>query len=685
MDTEPVLANLHVIAPDGSERVVAITQTPFCIGNTTHNDLALTDDLVARHHACLRLEGGQILLVDLGSESGTWIGTTRLEPNQPRELGYHESFRIGPYQLRLEPSLRSSDEEDVVHLSSVAPGPAEVHGAAGSGELPIQPLIESGPGGALGVLLKTPEVTVTPGSSTNVSFVVINQNHGADRFRITVSGIPDPWLAAPPPLVELPSDARQEVNLTINPPRSPDSQAGRYRLLIQVASQNVPTEVVEVRAALTVAPYSAFGSALHPPRTGANDAAQVVVRNDGNAPQTFTVTWLDSEERYEFRPAETQMTLAAGETAAVEFRAVPRRRRWFGGPRIDVYSVKVTAQDGQTRSHTGQIVNTGLLPAWAPTVVLLLVLCSLGIGVGAFALLGPAPAVTPTTTTTVTPTVTVTGTAAGVDSDGDGLTDEEEARLGTDPHSSDTDRDGLSDYEETRRGTNPLLGDTDGDTLLDGQEAFGCTDPRNPDTDGDGVRDNVDPDPCHLPTPTAIPSLVPTNTPVPTWTPPPTWTPLPTYTPPPTNTPLPTNTPTNTPLPPTSAPPTPTPIITDWRGEYYGNTDLQGTPLVVRNDRDINFNWGRGSPDPAVPADNFAVRWTRTLDFEGRAYRFSIRADDGVRVFVDNNLIINEWHPATPLTYTADVNLAAGPHAIRVEYYDGVFDAYVLFTFAPVP
>ncbi len=171
---------------------------------------------------------------------------------------------------------------------------------------------------------------------------------------------------------------------------------------------------------------------------------------------------------------------------------------------------------------------------------------------------------------------------------------------------------------------------------------------------------------------TPVPSnLPPSLTPTPTATP--TTTPTPSITP--------TSPPTNTPLPPTV---TPTPIITDWRAEYYGNTDLQGAPLVVRNDTELNFNWGRSAPDPRVPADYFSVRWTRTLNFEGRLYRFSIQADDGVRVFVDNNLIINEWHPATPLIYTADVNLVAGPHAIRVEFYEGVFDAYVFFKFEPV-
>jgi len=78
-----------------------------------------------------------------------------------------------------------------------------------------------------------------------------------------------------------------------------------------------------------------------------------------------------------------------------------------------------------------------------------------------------------------------------IDTDGDGLTDIEEARLGTNPLNPDTDGDGLTDYEEVMiYGTDPLNPDTDGDGLTDYEEVmiYG-TDPLNPDTDGDGYSD----------------------------------------------------------------------------------------------------------------------------------------------------------------------------------------------------
>ncbi|WP_162251441.1 Ig-like domain-containing protein [Massilia sp. Root418] len=90
---------------------------------------------------------------------------------------------------------------------------------------------------------------------------------------------------------------------------------------------------------------------------------------------------------------------------------------------------------------------------------------------------------------------------AGADSDGDGIPDDEELRLGMNPHNAadaqlDLDHDGLSALEEYRAGTNPRLADSDGDGLSDGAEAKCaggyCTNPLLADTDGDGVRDGLE-------------------------------------------------------------------------------------------------------------------------------------------------------------------------------------------------
>ena len=97
-------------------------------------------------------------------------------------------------------------------------------------------------------------------------------------------------------------------------------------------------------------------------------------------------------------------------------------------------------------------------------------LCCL-VGVGC--VVGDAEAPTP-----VRDTSSATGSA---DADGDGLTDAEEAELGTDPADPDTDDDGLSDGEEVNETlTDPLLVDTDGDTYRDPDEIHVGTSPTNP-------------------------------------------------------------------------------------------------------------------------------------------------------------------------------------------------------------
>lgn len=108
-----------------------------------------------------------------------------------------------------------------------------------------------------------------------------------------------------------------------------------------------------------------------------------------------------------------------------------------------------------------------------------------------------------------------------------------------------------------------------------------------------------------------------------------------------------------------------------WRGEYFDNITLSGTPRLVRNDASIDFNWGTGSPDPSLPADNFSVRWTRTLGFNAGTYRFFTSTDDGVRVWVDDRLVVNSWiDQSLSHTRTGDIYLTSGQHKIVVEYYE---------------
>ena len=139
------------------------------------------------------------------------------------------------------------------------------------------------------------------------------------------------------------------------------------------------------------------------------------------------------------------------------------------------------------------------------------------------------------------------------------------------------------------------------------------------------------------------------------------------------------------PAPRTPAP-TRTPfVIYNWKGEYFNNPSVLGNPLLIRDDTDIDFDWGSSSPAPSIPHEMFSVRWTRTWDFEGSWYRFSADVDDGVRIWLDNRLVMDEWHAAAGTPYNRDVRVSAGRHSIRVQYYQNIGPAHIHVWWQPIP
>lgn len=131
-------------------------------------------------------------------------------------------------------------------------------------------------------------------------------------------------------------------------------------------------------------------------------------------------------------------------------------------------------------------------------------------------------------------------------------------------------------------------------------------------------------------------------------------------------------------------PPTPGGSFPQWKGEYFNNMNLAGAPSFTRNDFSIAFNWGLGWPNSRLSADHFSVRWTRTLNLTEGTYRFTASVDDGVRLFVDNVLVIDQWHDATGQAYVVDVPLGRGSHVVRMEYFEDTGYAYAYLTFGKV-
>lgn len=115
----------------------------------------------------------------------------------------------------------------------------------------------------------------------------------------------------------------------------------------------------------------------------------------------------------------------------------------------------------------------------------------------------------------------------------------------------------------------------------------------------------------------------------------------------------------------------------EWKGEYYGNVTLSGNPFLVLNERTLDFNWGRGAPATGMAPDDFSTRWTRTVNLEAGVYRLYAQADDGVRLWIDDVLLMDHWQQTAVQTYSVEYRLSKANHNIRVEYFEKTGEAVI--------
>lgn len=133
----------------------------------------------------------------------------------------------------------------------------------------------------------------------------------------------------------------------------------------------------------------------------------------------------------------------------------------------------------------------------------------------------------------------------------------------------------------------------------------------------------------------------------------------------------PVSTPTMTPVAfPTPTQPTPAPYnFRGWRTLFFGNTQLAGVPLAVDDLPEIDFNWRNAAPRTGVPSDYFSVSFDRSMEFSPGFYLFMIEADDGVRVLLDNQIVVDQWTGMAGQVLRIGRPLS-GRHDLRVEYND---------------
>ena len=123
-----------------------------------------------------------------------------------------------------------------------------------------------------------------------------------------------------------------------------------------------------------------------------------------------------------------------------------------------------------------------------------------------------------------------------------------------------------------------------------------------------------------------------------------------------------------------------------FKAEYFNNINFEGTPVYSEICERIDYDWQRNAPFPQVNADNFSVRYTATIvPKESGKYTFIITSEDGAKVYIDNNVLVNSFdckHPRSKAEDIVKTELMAGKeYQLVIEYFDCRSRAGITFSY----
>lgn len=133
--------------------------------------------------------------------------------------------------------------------------------------------------------------------------------------------------------------------------------------------------------------------------------------------------------------------------------------------------------------------------------------------------------------------------------------------------------------------------------------------------------------------------------------------------------------------------PTPDPMATPrsslWRIEGFANRSLAGDPAITFGADDVNFNWGVDAPDQGLPVDDFSLRLEGLVPLASGVYSIALTYDDGARLFVNEELVIDDWAEGAARMQSW-VGTLAGDMPLRIEYFEAYGEGLLQLAITPL-
>lgn len=389
---------LRVATPDGQIREYPITGATVIIGRADGNQVVIDHVSVSRRHAQLVIEADRVTIEDLGSGTGTFVGSQRIPGNTPSPVEGAQTMRFGDVEARFL-------------AAGAAGGPA----LSATGDVAE---VEQ----TIGVALTSPSQPIAAGSPTTATVNVQNRGTTADELTIAIVDLPAGWAKVSRPTLTLMPGARDEITVVIQTPKDSSAAAGDYEFSVAVTSK-VNGREVRALGKVSVRAFEGFRVAIDPPR--GKGAFSVITTNNGNVPISVALSGQDEARDLVYAFEGDQFELAAGEEKRTPVVVKAKSRKLFG-PTIN-RNFRIDAQQvGAKASSTADgllTVKPPLEPYKIP-VLAILVLAVLGGAIfGIMQVLGgggddkadpdPSPTVAASPAASAVATATPTGLRVG--------------------------------------------------------------------------------------------------------------------------------------------------------------------------------------------------------------------------------------------------------------------------------
>ena len=367
---------LRIQTPDGQVREHPVDFTSAIVGKADGNQIVIPHYSVARRHARLTVEGGQLMVEDLSSNTGTAVNGRPLAAGERALVSPGAKLQFGECEATFR--MAAAPVVPPVIVPPVNVPPVDRGGGPRVVAPPPPPPESDAQRQWLRVTIVSPTTPVQPGASSSATVAIQNRGTVVDEVSLAVADVPAAWVEITRARLSLLPGAREEVTIVIRPPDGPEATAGPHQLTVVVQSRQHQMEVRSV-GEFTVLPIEAIEASMHPLRAKRDFTLTLV--NKGNATAPVAIEVLDDEAILEYElPAVPP--LAPGDSRRITLKVKRKSGKRFGKEVATPFHViaRLTGSKQAPSRIDGTLTYRPPLQVWKRPVLALLVLAGLGGG-----------------------------------------------------------------------------------------------------------------------------------------------------------------------------------------------------------------------------------------------------------------------------------------------------------------